>query len=208
MTHDPVDNAYEMLRRHTTGEIQFGEHLRAIRYVITHDGRLVAPVMVAMVQTVDVVLFVPDAAEDSLALMVSLEQFDDDAEHGALIDRWQIYHGDPEDVRWAFLDIDAAKLEGLVIDGEALIRTNPLASDESRICRHMNEDHRDDLRILCRHYAQVDVNEPVMVGVDPLGIDVRGRFDVHRIVAPEPMPNADGVRQVLVQMAREAGATS
>lgn len=208
MEHDLVEDAYAMLCGHTRGDLQFGEHVRPIRYVITHDGRLVAPVMVAMIQTIDCVLFVPEAVDGALEVMISLEELNESSEDGRWVDRWQIYHGEPTDVRWAFLDPDAAKHNGHVIDGAVLRRENPLATDESRLCKHMNEDHRDALRALCLHFAQIEINDPVMVGVDPYGIDVRGRFDVVRVNAIEPMPNADAVRQVLVQMTRLAGASA
>ncbi|MEM7227740.1 MAG: DUF2470 domain-containing protein [Planctomycetota bacterium] len=208
MEHDVIDNAYAYLIGYTFGEIQFGEHLRQIKYVVTHDGRLVAPVMVAMLQTLDCVLFVPDAGEESMEIAVSLEQFEESGEHGRWVDRWQIFHGDPEDVRWAFLDVDAVRHEGSFVDGEALIRPNPLADDEAKLCRFMNDNHRDDLRRLCHHHASIDIDHPVMVGIDPLGIHVRGRFEVVRVESSEPMTDADTAQRVLVAMSRDAEATA
>jgi hypothetical protein len=201
-----VDAAHAFLRAHSTGELRFDEHLRPIKYVIAPTGRLVAPVMVAMLQSVDTVLFVPQCAEGSMEVQVTLDQFDEHSRDGALADRWRIHHGDPPDVNWAFFDIDAARHEGVVIDGEALLRANPLAAGEPGLCREMNSDHADDLRRLCRHYAHINVEEPVMVAVDPLGIDVRGMFDVIRVPAVEPMPTAADARRVLHAMAEAASA--
>ena len=204
---DPiVDAAHAFLRAHSTGELRFDEHLRPIKYVIGPDGRLVAPVMVAMLQSVDTVLFVPECVEGAMEVQVTLAQFDEHSPDGALADRWRIHHGEPPDVRWAFLDIDAARYEGAVIDGEALVRVNPLAGDEPGLCRDMNSDHADDLRRLCRHYAHIGVEAPVMVGIDPLGIDVRGMFDVIRVPAIEPMHTAVDARRVLQAMAEAASA--
>jgi hypothetical protein len=201
-----VDAAHAFLRAHSTGELRFDEHLRPIKYVIAPSGRLVAPVMVAMLQSVDTVLFVPECAEGAMEVQVTLVQFDEHSAGGALADRWRIHHGDPPDVRWAFLDIDAARYEGAVIDGEALVRPNPLAEDEPGLCREMNKDHADDLRRLCRHFAHINVEEPVMVAIDPLGIDVRGMFDVIRVPATEPMPTAEDARRVIQAMAEAASA--
>ena len=201
-----VDAAYAFLRAHSTGELRFDEHLRPIKYIIAPTGRPVAPVMVAMLQSADTVLFVPECAEGAMEVQVTLSQFDEHSPDGALADRWRIHHGDPPDVNWAFFDIDAARYEGTVIDGEALVRANPLAADEPSICRDMNRDHADDLRRLCRNYAHINVEEPVMVAIDPLGIDVRGMFDVIRVPAAKPMPNADEARRVLKAMAEAASA--
>jgi hypothetical protein len=204
---DPgVEHAYLRLRSYTTGDLRFDEHVEPIRYVVDPaSGRLVAPVMVAMILAVETVLFAPEWTEDgTLELMVTLEQFDEDGKHGGLADRWRIYHGDPRDVRWAFLDVDAARDGENVIDGEALMRPNPLADVESALCKKMNQEHKDDLRELCRVYGKADVETPVMVGMDTLGLDVRRKFDVVRVHAPEPMPTADDAERVLAIMREKA----
>jgi hypothetical protein len=202
---DPiVDDAHAYLRGHSTADIRFDEHFRPIRYVIGPDGRLVAPVMVAMLQSMDTVLFIPEVEEDAMEVQVTLEPFEEHGPEGRLADRWRIHHGEPPDVNWAHLHIDAARFQSMVLDGDALMRSNPLADDEARICRHMNADHTDDLRNLCRHVAGIGVENPVMVAIDPLGIDVRGRFDVIRIPAAEPMPTAEDARRVLTAMSESA----
>ncbi|MHC5112842.1 MAG: DUF2470 domain-containing protein [Planctomycetota bacterium] len=204
-TRDPaVESAYAFLRAHTTADIRFDEHVRPIRYVIAPHGVLVSPVMVAMLETMDTVLFVPDVGEGAMEVQVTLEPFEE-RDAGALADRWRIHHGTPPDVRWAYLHVDAARFDEQVVDGDALTRPNPLADDESTLCRELNQGRADDLRRLCLHYGKVNVEEPVMVGVDPLGIDVRGRFDVVRVPAPEPMPDADAVRARIASMCAAAG---
>ncbi len=200
MSDQIVENAYRHLRGHSCADIRFEEHFRPLSYVFHEDGRLVAPVMVAMLQAVETVIFVPEAAENSLEVLVTLDEIDEHGPEGAITDRWRIYHGDPPDVRWAQMNIDAGKLEGSVIDGEALTRANPLANEESRICKHMNQDHSSDLRILALHFAHIEIEKPVMLGIDPLGIDIRGRFDVVRINTTEAMQNVETARVVLKGM--------
>src|SRR5690606_7891674 len=102
-----------------------------------------------MLRSFDVVLFIPSYEEGAMEVQVTLEEFEERGSQGAAADRWRIYHGEPQDVRWAFTQIDAARFGGMVIDGLALMRVNPLAKDESRICKHMNQEHVDDLRRLC-----------------------------------------------------------
>ena len=201
MSQDPLDDARAFLRACTTADIRFDEHFRPLKYIISPiDGQLVMPVMVAMLQTMDTVLFAPDVREDALEIQVTLEPFDEHGPDGALADRWRIHHGRPEDVNWAFASIDAVKFRGHVIDGDALMDENPLRRDEAALCREMNDDHGDDLRRLCRHVAGIGVEEPVMVAIDPGGLHVRGTFDVIRVEAAEPMPTGADARRVLADM--------
>ncbi len=203
-----VEEAYAFLRAHSTADLQFGEHFRPIKYVISPQGRLIAPVMVAMLQCDDIVLFIPETVDEAMVLQVTLEEFDEHGADGALSDRWRIHHGDPPDVNWTFMEIDATRHSGMVIDGDALIRPNALAAEEAALCRQMNREHADDLRVLCGHYTNFNIEKPVMVAADPLGIDVRGRFEVHRIVAAEPMKGADEARRVLFAMSEAARAAA
>ena len=198
--HDVVEAAYAFLRGHTRGDLQFEDHARPIRFVIGPDGRVATSVMYAMLEAVDTVLFVPREGDGAMEMGVTLLRLDERGGDGAMTDRWRIYHGDPQDIHWAFLEIDAARYEGSVIDGPALVRANPLADDESRLCRMINQEHRQDLEPLCRRVADVEIENPVMVGIDPLGIDVRGPFDVVRVPSTEPMPTAADAERVLEGM--------
>jgi len=208
---DPmVKQSLAFLRGHTTGDLRFDEHLRPIKYVTGNSGRLAAPVMAAMLETVDTALYIPEYREENMMeAQVTLERFNEEQCGGELADRWRIYHGEPEDIYWAFLNVDAVRYAEHVIDGEALIMENPLAADEPRICKHMNAEHTDDLRLLCHHFSHIELEQPRMVGIDPTGIDVRGRFDVVRVKAIEPFNSAEHARETLktmVETAREAMA--
>jgi hypothetical protein len=207
MADDPsVEAAYRFLRGHTTADLRFDEHLRPVRYVFGPDGRLIMPAMFAMLDSMDTVLFVPEYADECMEVQVTMNRLDADGPDGALTDRWRIYHGDPPDVHWARLDIDAARYEQRVMDGDALMRPNPLAADEGRLCREINRQHRDDLAAVCRHVVEADVDEPLLVGIDPLGFDVRRRFDVVRVPAPEPMAGTTDVERIFRQLTTEAAA--
>ncbi|MCI0363337.1 MAG: DUF2470 domain-containing protein [Phycisphaerales bacterium] len=204
MSDAVIHDAWTFLRSHTRGDLRFDEHLRPLKYVIAPDGQIAAPVMVAMLQSVDTVLFVPEFAEGAMELQVTLQPFEERGPLAAVADRWRIYHGEPDDVRWAFLKIDAARFKGMVIDGEALMRPNPLAADEARLCRTMNTDHLDDLRTLCASFGNMRIERPLMVGIDPLGIDVRAMFEVVRVPSTGPMNSADQAQQILARMSHTA----
>lgn len=201
---DILDRALAFLRGHSTADLRFEEHMRPLKYVVAPDGRLVAPVMVAMLQAVDTVLHVPEYAENAMELMVTLEPLDERGADGSATDRWRIYHGEPQDVRWAYMNIDAAKFHSMVIDGAALTVVNPLAADAAKICKRMNAGHVDDLRRMCAHFSNFTLEKPVMVGIDPLGLDVRAAFDVVRVPATEPMNTPGDVDRVLKDMMKQA----
>ena len=185
------------LRGHLAGLIRFDENVLPIKVVIAPDGRLVAPVMVAMLTAGDTVLQLPDEEEDSMHLMVTLESFEAKGPDGALADRWRIYHGEPEDVRWAIMHLDAARLAGVFYDGDALLVPNILTRSEPTICRWANESLVDGLRSACMKQKKIELNDPRLVGVDPLGFDVRGRFDVVRLDAPELIHDEAQARSML-----------
>ena len=201
---DIIESAQRFLKSQTTGDLRFDEHYRPLRYVIGPAGRIVAPVMTAMLQAQETVLFVPEVEDGAMELLVTLTEFDADGPDGALTDRWRIYHGEPEDVYWAFFDLDAVRFHDSVIDGEALVKPNPLAKDEARICKEVNEKHREDLKRVCDVIFHAEVADPYLVGVDPLGFDIRRRFDVLRLDAPQPIPTADDVQRVLKELIDKA----
>ena len=200
-SQEAFDAAYRFLKSNSVADLRFDEHIMPLRYVFAPDGRLAAPVMVAMLQSFDTVLFVPEASDDSMEIMVGLEQFDEDSsEGGALADRWRIYHGEPDDVRWALMSIDCARYGGLIHDGEALMRTNPLAEHEATICRTFNSEKKNELTRLCTQLKDVDVPDPVCVGADDMGIDIRARFGILRISLDAPATSPEQLIESLAAL--------
>lgn len=187
-----ITGARAFLRANLAGAIGFDGEVVPIKIVVAPDGALVAPVMVAMLRAFDVVVFLPEESDEAMQLQVTLEEIADKGEHAALCDRWRIYHGEPEDVRWARISIDAAKFDGRMFDGLALMQPNALAEAEARICRKVNAEMRGQLKQACLRVAEIELEDPRLVGVDPLGFDVRGRFDIVRLDAePEIADEAD-----------------
>ncbi|MBI1303670.1 MAG: hypothetical protein GC172_07775 [Phycisphaera sp.] len=202
--NDAILEACRYLRAHLTGLIGFDGEFVPIKLVVAPDGALVAPVMVAMLRSFDTALFLPDEGEDAMHMQVTLEEIGDRGEHAALCDRWRIYHGEPDDVRWARISIDAAKFRGLMFDGLALMRPNPLADIESKICRRVNSEMREALKAAIAAVAGLEVEDPRLVGVDSLGFDVRGRFDVVRLPADPPISDGDDAVDALEELAATA----
>ncbi len=184
-TPSEILRAVSFLRSHLCGLIRFDTEYMPIKIVVAPDGRLVAPVMESMLLSTDCALYLPEEPEDReddvIQLMVTLERFDEQGSDGRLADRWRIYHGEPEDVRWATMTVDFCKFGEYAFDGEALMWPNPFADLEARLCRAVNESRVDELRSLVLRVNETEIEEPRLVGVDPLGIDVRGRFEVTRV---------------------------
>ena len=200
-TPDEIIHAVSFLRGHLAGLIRFDTEYLPIKIVVAPDGRLVAPVMESMLMSTDCAIYLPEEPEDSkddvIQLMVTLERFEENGPEGILADRWRIYHGEPEDVRWATMTIDFCKFGEFAFDGEAMMWPNPLAADEAKLCRKFNQDREEALRALVLKTHQVEIEEPRLVGVDGLGIDVRGRFDVHRVSFDSPVVDATGAEATI-----------
>lgn len=196
-----AEEAHGFLRGHTSGDLRFDEQCRPLKYIVGPDGSLVAPLVYAMLSCDNAVLCVPCDTEDAMEIQVTPAPLDAEGPDGGLTDRWRIYHGDPLDTHWARLGIDAARFKRWVIDGTELVRANPLAADEPRLCREINQEHAATLRRFCTQAAGIDVIAPTLVGIDPLGFDVRRRFDVVRVPAPSPMTTPDEVLSTLLARA-------
>ena len=196
MSDPDVESAIRFLRGHTKADLEFDEHLRPIRYVVGPDGRMIAPVMVAMLEAIDGTIFIPASERAEFEAQVTMQKLDERSPGaGALADRWRIYHGEPQDIHWAELVIEAARFENHVIDGEALRQPNPLAADEAAICKAWNKSRTADLRSIASRVGTIEIEKPILVGIDSFGIDVRARFDVYRIPVLEPMrTSADATR--------------
>jgi hypothetical protein len=188
-----VDEAWKFLRGNTTGAIRFGDHVQKVAYVICPDSTMVISAMVAMLQPQDMVMYIPDYAEDCMEMHVTLEQFVEEGEDGQYADRWQVYHGEPPDVQWAKVSIDAVRFHEMFVEGESLMHENVLANHESSLCKQVNENTQS-LIDACKRHAHVEVESPMMVGVDPLGIDVRARFGIVRV---EPAAKFEQASDVL-----------
>lgn len=196
---DPhVESAIDFVRSHSRADLRFDGHIESLKYVVWHDGRLVAPVMVAMLTAADTTLFVPDDRDGAMELMVTLEAFEESGEQGTMADRWRIYHGEPPDVRWAVMTIDAARFNGMFVDGEAFAESNPLASTEAALCREINQHHTPALRAFADKRGGMAIESPVLVGVDPRGADIRAAFDIVRAPFKIAAKSIDDARSQII----------
>lgn len=206
MSDEIAEEAYRFLRSHLSGRIRFDGERVEIRVAPTPDGHLVAPVMVAMLRAVDVAIELPDDSDESIVLQVTLEQITEEGPDGALCDRWCFYHGEPPDVRWAKVQVDAARYRGYFIDGQALARPNPFAAQEPALCKELNAQCREAVIAAAAADASGGhrLVDPKVVGVDPWGIDARAQVGIARIPAEPPLGAPSEVRAWLERTAARA----
>lgn len=85
---------------------------------------------------------------------------------------------------------------------------DPLLDSAQHIIQHMNEDHADALTLLANTHGYADVEAAAMTSVDRLGFHVKLRTNEGqrggRINFPASVADADGCRQALVAMVKQA----
>lgn len=178
--HPPID-ALHFLRRHVSGVIIADEAIYPRRFVLDPaSGTPVAALPLGVEEAESIVLHVPDEGDPSLQLLVELRWLETGGTDGAAGDRFLIYHGKGEDSRLASLTVLDAKWTMGVALVEDLIVPNPVAGDEPRLCKRLNAD-RARLAAIVLEHAGRDVAEPLAVGVDPDGIDIRTRTGLVRV---------------------------
>jgi hypothetical protein len=163
--------------------LEGAEQVHPVRLVLAHAGdAFVLPVPGEAIDAGSAGLHVPDEdakARGGVGLLVRVEPLED-WRNSAEADRWQAYHGRPGWSTWARLRVESGRSGGWVFDGEAVRSPNHLAPAEPRLCRAANAD-RAALRRGVEKLLGTNVDEPLVVGVDPVGVDVRTRLGVTRL---------------------------
>jgi putative heme iron utilization protein len=139
------------------------------------------------------------------------------ARAGYLVANPEAFYVDYGDFRCLRLDVQAVRYVGGFgrmswVDpaSYAAAEADPLSGAAPAIVGHMNTDHADSLVTLCHHFAaRPDVTAAAMSAVDRYGFEViaelgEDRREALRIGFRSPQVTADGVRQELIAMLREA----
>jgi hypothetical protein len=182
--------AVDHLRQNREGVLVADGLAERIRFVCDgRSGRLVFPTHPHCLASSEMVLFVPEELDEN-ELQLLLAPVELDPSHEEACDRWKAYHGDPQLTHWAGCEIESARFRGEVIDETPLRECNPLVAVEPRLCKLLNSD-RARLADVCGRRSGVAPREPVAVGVDPGGIDVRARFGVVRVPFDRECPTCE-----------------
>jgi putative heme iron utilization protein len=99
-------------------------------------------------------------------------------------------------------------LDGAEVTAAADPKVDPVAPHVEAICKHMNEDHREALRLYASAFARVEAEEAEMIYVDSGGFDMiainAGRHQHVRLAFSNPATTTDRVREEMVEMVRRA----
>ena len=196
--HQPHEHAARTIRRFTRCIARADGTPYECRFVIDGDtGELVLGIDRPALDADELTLCLPDDTFNAEATLLVHAR---DAGEDRWTDRHLAYHPEMRPQAFARASVDSAKLrEGEVVGGDRLALTNPLALAEPSLCKRLNAD-RDALRRLCELMTKTEPEQPVAVGVDRFGIDVRGRFGIIRLDLPAPCEDPGEAERVVAAL--------
>lgn len=199
----PGEQARRVLFSHRAALLVLDEIREPLHYAIDgRNGGLVTSAPRHAAESDQWLLLVPEESDDALQLLLEHAEADESV-HGAAMDRHQAMHGKARWPCWRFATISSARIAESVIDPEDLPLTNPLLTAEASLVRALNAD-RPALARACRGVCGRDIAEPLAVGVDSLGIDVRTTFGVVRLPFSSEVGDADAARRAIAGLTNPA----
>ena len=194
-----TDRATRLLKGHTQATLLADSTpYDSVCYIVEpRTGSLVLSVEEAILDADDVVLVIPEDRFDA-PMRVSLDLSTNIEEEAC--DRFLAYHLHQPSSIWALGRINFAKLEsGEVVGTDELEIPNPLIDALAGLCKKLNTD-RKALGEVCKLLTKAKVDEPLAVGIDPIGMDVRTKFGVLRVEFPSPVEDATQAEDVIAAL--------
>ncbi|MFG0305248.1 MAG: hypothetical protein ACF8Q5_03425 [Phycisphaerales bacterium JB040] len=179
-----VSECMRVVRAHASGVLRCDETPEPVKFVLSRaDHSVVLPVERGLLEAEVFLLCLPDDSFDlRVRLLLRMRELERDYEVDR--DRHLAYHGETTGLAWVRGVIDHAHTAGgIVVDGGLLMRESSLRAGEARLCRLLNAD-RDRLRDATELLGGVRVEEPLAVGVDAHGFDVRAYHGIVRVEFP------------------------
>ncbi len=200
MDSEQLNEARRHVRRFRRGVLRIDGEVAPCAFVIDGaDGRFVLPSDEDLTHASDIVLYVPDDGFNEMALLINpagqVGSFDEAR------DRYLAYHGRAEAIEWFRCDLDSAKWGGEIYEGADLLGPNTLRAIEPGLCKMLNAD-RDVLARVSELLTRVHPENPLCVGVDQLGMDVRTRVGIIRVEWPAEITepeSAPGIIRALLK---------
>lgn len=191
--------ALRRLRSEHAGLLLVDERLDPVRFII--DGATGDPIMPVpgdALELESVTLYAPDDTSGSVQILGSAIAIDPTRHEGA--DRFIAYFAKPSYPRWARLEIESLRLDAIVLDSADVRTPNPLYGPvESALCKLLNLDLVRLGRLCEREIGTAPAN-PLCVGVDSFGIDVRARFGIVRLEFPAMVTTPEAARAIVEDM--------
>lgn len=212
------DSPSRILRGNYGGALQLGDRPLPVKYVL--DPSTGCPVIPLSADGPDaipdedadsLVIMIPDEGDESLQLQCSVVDIDPRTHEAP--DRHLIYHGPSHQRRWGLLRVQAARVANKVFDALLIVAANPLRTAEPSLCKWANS-RKEALAQLAKSRLTGGGDLSVMVGIDPMGIDLRTRFGPQRIDFETPAMDISQAQSRLHELlepaarpSREGGAT-
>lgn len=197
---DAIQTVLRLLRAHAEGTLRCDETPEPVRFVYSRlDQSVVLPLEPRLLDSAQFLLCLPDDSFDlSVRALLQVVPLGDEREIDR--DRHLAYHGPTNAGAWVLGRIEHAhSASGLVVDGDLLARPSPIAPDEPRLCKRLNAD-RAALADATELFAGVRIAEPLAVGVDPHGFDVRARHGIVRVEFPSRCDDGETAARVISTM--------
>ena len=185
LTADDRHAGVRALHRHHRGTLQHFERVSEVKLIVeASSGQIVMPIEPALARAgeADMLLWLPAESDWDMQAVVIARPIER-PESCEAVDRWKAYHGTTSFTTWARCEIDGAKTASAVFLPEDVQVPNPLGRGEYALIRHANT-RADALAIACKRHAATPIADPLCVGADPFGIDVRARFGIIRLEFP------------------------
>lgn len=161
------------------------------------DGVYIVSIVEDALDATDLVLASPRDSFDS-RIRISITLDPDTTEEQR--DRFTAYHLPATKPLLARGSFEFAKIDsGEVVTSEDCSLRNPLINEMGSLCKVLNSN-RDLLAKVCKESSGVEHESPLAVGVDHIGIDVRARFGLVRIVLPEPIEKPDDAHDCIERL--------
>lgn len=200
---DEAGALVQLMRASTTATMLCGDRATPLRYVIDGaDGAIICPVESELLGAEDYTLLIPDDAHGALQIHAAPTLIDQRS--SASCDRHMAYHGVQDPSAWVSFKIFSARadhpvLGPIVADGADLMRPNALRSVEPRLCKALNADPAR-VAAFCLKRAGVAIERPLVVGIDPGGMDVRAKFGIVRVEFDPPISESDSAAARLEEL--------
>jgi len=199
-----LDRARHLIRALHEATLLYDQTPMETRFMVDpRSGDLIVAIEDDALAADDIVLACPrDAFDTPIRISITLSDTVDEEQR----DRYTTYLLPPTPPLLAIGSVSFVKLDsGEVFEPEELALANPLVGDLGALCRRLNAD-RAALAALCRTLAGADFEDPLAVGVDDRGIDVRASHGVARLELPAPVADTDEAQRVLDALLESAGA--